>query len=156
MVADYGLSGDVQYHWSLDLAGQRVIVRLDGAVMQILDHDRNLLRTLPNPLTTDDRKRLRDARPAGPPPHVPDTPPSVQRRVSSRGVIMVAGQRSTVGFGHAGPTVTVTAVGDTFQVHDEDRLLVDVPRTSTKPITRFKARKPEPPRTKPTRAGIDN
>jgi hypothetical protein len=56
---------------------------------------------------------------------------------------MVAGQRIQVGFGHAGPTVTVTTAGDSFQVSDDDRLLTEVPRTTVKPIARFKARKPE-------------
>lgn len=140
-----GLAGrqhPVGYH----LAGRRVIVRVDSAAMQILDHDRTLLRTLPNPLAPDDRRRLRDARPAGPPAHVPQTPPTVQRRVSCRGVIMVAGQKITVGYGHAGLTVTVALNDDTYQVYDGDQLLTEAPRTSTKPIARFKARKPEPRR----------
>jgi hypothetical protein len=140
-----GLAGrqrPVGYH----LAGQRVTVRIDGAIMQILDRNRTLLRTLPNPLGPDERRHLRDCRPAGPAPHVPDTPTAVQRRVSCRGAIMVAGQRIHVGFGHAGLIVTVTAVGNSFQIHDEDRLLTEVPQRTTKPIARFKARKPEPPR----------
>ena len=61
---------------------------------------------------------------------------------------MVAGQRIQVGFGHAGRTVTVTAVGDRFQIYDEDRMLTEVPRRTTKPIARFKAGKPEPERLK--------
>jgi len=71
----------------------------------------------------------------------------VQRRVSSRGVIMVAGQRIGVGIGHAGETVTVIAEANHFHVHDDERLLVKVARTGAKPIARFKARKPEPTRT---------
>jgi transposase InsO family protein len=128
------------------LAGRRVTIRFDGAVMQILDHDRTLLRTLPNPLITQDRSRLRDARPAGPAPVLPETPPPIQRRVSSRGVIMVAGQRITVGIEHAGLTVTVATVDEAFHVYDEERLLVGVPRVAAKPVARFKARKPELPR----------
>ena len=62
---------------------------------------------------------------------------------------MVAGQRIQVGIGHAGLTVTVTAVGDSFQVYDEDRLLTEVPQRTTKPVARFKARKPEPQRQGP-------
>jgi hypothetical protein len=142
-----GLAGrqhPVGYH----LAGQRVTVRLNGAIMQILDPDRTLLRTLPNPLTPHDRSRLRDARPAGPWPRVPDTPSTVQRRVSCRGAMMVAGQRIQVGYGHAGLTVTVAVTGNAFHVYDGDVLLAQVADTSTKPIVRFKARKPEPPRPK--------
>jgi hypothetical protein len=148
-----GLAGrqhPIGYH----LAGQRVTVRLDGAIMQILDHDRTLLRSLPNPLQPDDRRKLRDARPSGPAPSVPELPPAIQRRVSCRGAIMVAGQRIQVGFAHAGLTVTVTAAGDRFQVYDDDRVLVEVVRTTTKPIARFKARKPEPPRTTVPTANI--
>jgi hypothetical protein len=140
-----GLAGrahPIGYH----LAGQRVIVRIDGPVMQILDLNRTLLRTLSNPLRADDRRHVRDGRPAGPPPVVPETPAAIERRVSCRGVIMVAGQRITVGIGHAGLTVTVTSVGDSFQIYDEDKLLTEVPRRTTKPIARFKARKPELPR----------
>jgi hypothetical protein len=146
-----GLAGR-QHPVGFHLAGRRVTVRLDGAVMQIVDQDRTLLRTLANPLTSHDRSRLRDARPAGPAPFVPETPPPVQRRVSSRGVIMVAGQRIGVGIGHAGETVTITNEGDRFHVHNDERLLVEVARTTAKPIARFKARKPEPARTKSARS----
>jgi hypothetical protein len=132
----------IGYH----LAGQRVIVRIDGAVMQILDHDHTLLRTLTNPLRPDDQRHVRDGRPAGPAPVVPETPGAIRRRVSCRGVIMVAGQRVSVGIGQAGRTVTVTAVADSFQIYDEDKLLTEVPRRTIKPIARFKARKPELPR----------
>jgi len=148
-----GLAGrqhPIGYH----LAGQRVLVRLDSAIMQILDQNRTLLRTLPNPLTADDRTKLRDARPAGPKPHVPETPPTVQRRVSCRGTIMVAGQRIHIGFGHAGLTVTVAPIDDRFHIYDDERLVADVPRTTTKPIARFKARKPEPPRKNTTAVNI--
>ncbi len=130
----------VGYH----LAGQRVTIRLDGQLMHILDSTRTLLRTLPNPLQPGER--VRDARPGGPPPVIPDNPPTVQRRVSSRGVIMVAGQKIGVGITHAGLTVTVHANDTTFRIYDGDQLLAEVPRTAAKPIARFKARKPEPPR----------
>jgi hypothetical protein len=131
----------VGYH----LAGQRVTVRLDGHIMQLLDTDRTLLRTLPNPIP-DDMHRLRDARPGGPPAHVPPAPAPVQRRVDSRGAIMVASQRIHVGIGHAGLTVTIHTDDATFRVCDGDQVLTEAPRTTTKPIARFKARKPEPSR----------
>jgi hypothetical protein len=57
---------------------------------------------------------------------------------------MVAGQTIGVGVGHAG--LTVTAVGDSFQISDEARLLTEVPHRATTPIARFKARQPELPR----------
>jgi transposase InsO family protein len=133
-----------QHPVGFHLAGTRLTVRLDGAVMQLLDQNRVLLRSLPNPLRPGER--VRDARPGGPPPLVPDNPPTVQRRVSCRGAIVVAGQRIHVGMGHAGLTVTLSTVGDSFQVHDGDKLLLELPRRTTKPIARFKVRKPEPPR----------
>ncbi|WP_413785211.1 helix-turn-helix domain-containing protein [Micromonospora zamorensis] len=34
----------------------------------------------------------------------------------------------------------------TFRVHDGDQILTEVPRTTVKPIARFKVRKPEPSR----------
>jgi hypothetical protein len=66
--------------------------------------------------------------------------------VSSTGVIMVADQRIRVGKANAGLTVTVTTDGDTFRVHHDGRELAQVQRITSKPIARFKARKPEPPR----------
>jgi hypothetical protein len=54
---------------------------------------------------------------ASPPP--PSGPVTVQRRVSSRGGIMVATQKIQVGLIHAGKIVTVTAGDHSF------RLVVD-------------------------------
>ncbi len=55
-------------------AGRRVTVRLDGGVVQILDRERTLRRSLPNPIAIADRRRIRDARRAGPAPSVPRQP----------------------------------------------------------------------------------
>jgi hypothetical protein len=134
-----------QHPIGYQFAGRRVTIRIDGTVMQFLDHtDRTLLRSLPSPLRDSDR--LRDGRPAGPSPVIPDMPPPVQRRVSSRGVVMIAGQKIHVGIGHAATTVTVHTTDSQFHVYDRDQLLIEAARTATKPIARFKARKPEPPR----------
>jgi hypothetical protein len=65
-----GLAG-VQHPIGYHLAGMRVTVRLDRRVMQILDDRRSLLRSLPNPIAAADRRRIRDARPAGPHPLSP-------------------------------------------------------------------------------------
>lgn len=135
-----------QYPIGYHLAGRRITIRLDRGVLHILDADRSLLRSLPNPLTPTEQARVRDARPAGPPPPPSTEPLRIERRVSSRGVLVIAGQRIHVGIGHAGRTVTVEDAGDTFRIHDRDQVLTEVPRTSTKNIARFKARKPEPPR----------
>ena len=140
-----GLAGrqhPVGYH----LAGRRVIARLDHGVLHLLDQDRTVLRSLPNPLSAADLARLRDARPAGPAPTPPTSLLRVDRRISSRGSLSVAGQRIQVGIGHAGRTVTVEQADTSFRVYDADQLLIEVVRTTTKTIARFKARKPEPPR----------
>ncbi|WP_416904443.1 hypothetical protein [Micromonospora echinospora] len=138
-----GLAGrqhPVGYHF----AGRHVTIRLDRGLMQITT-DGVLLRSLPNPLATAEIARIR---PAGPPPQPAAQPLGVEHRVSSRGTLVVAGQRIHVGIRHAGATLTVEAAEITFRIHD-DHVLTQVPRTTLKPITRFKARKPEPLRGAP-------
>jgi hypothetical protein len=105
-----------------------------------------LLRSLPNPLTRTELARVRDARPAGPPPTPAPEPLRVQRRVSCRGALVIAGQRIQAGMAHAGRTVTVETTDNTFRVYDGDELITEAARTTTKNIARFKVRKPEPPR----------
>jgi hypothetical protein len=80
----------------------------------------------------------------------------VDRRISSRGSISVAGQRIQVGIGHGGRTVTVEQADTSFRVYDADQLLTEVTRTTTKTIARFKARKPEPPRQRQLPLGQPN
>ncbi|MEU4331200.1 hypothetical protein AB0F48_38910 [Nonomuraea dietziae] len=105
-----------------------------------------LLRTLPNPLTTTEMARLRDARPAGPERQPALEPVQVQRRVSSRGQLAIAGQRIRVGIGHAGATVTVEDTNGTFRISHAGQVIAEVAGTTTKPIARFKVRKPQHPR----------
>jgi hypothetical protein len=69
-----------------------------------------------------------------------------ERRVSSRGAITIARQRIHIGIVHAGRTLTVESADHTFRIYDGDQLLAETGRTTTKPIARFKVRKPEPPR----------
>jgi len=135
-----------QHPIGYQFAGQRVSIRIDGRLMQIISANGVLLRSLPNPLTPADHIRIRDARPAGPPPRPSTEPVRVQRRVSCRGALVVAGQRIHVGMVHAGRTVTVEAADHTFRVYDGDEQLTEVARTTLKPIGRFKVRKPEPRR----------
>jgi hypothetical protein len=59
-----GRQHPIGYH----LAGRRVTIRLDRGVLHLLDADRIVLRSLPNPLTPTEQTRIRDARPAGPSP----------------------------------------------------------------------------------------
>jgi hypothetical protein len=139
-----GLAGrqhPVGYHF----AGRRVTVRIDRGLLQLVA-DGTLLRSLPNPLSRAELTRIRDARPAGPAPLPTPQPLRVERRVSSRGAIVVAGQRIQAGLDHAGQTLTVEAGDTTLRVYDEDgSILVEAPRTTSKSIARFKVRKPEPP-----------
>jgi transposase InsO family protein len=143
LIALAGRQHPIGYH----LAGRRVTARLDRGVLHVLDTDRALLRSLPNPLDPPEQARIRDARPAGPPPVPAAEALRVDRRVSSRGSIAIAQQKIHLGIGHAGRTVTVEDADTTFRIYHGDQLLADVPRTTTQPIARFKVRKPEPPRT---------
>ena len=129
----------------IQFAGRRVTVRIDRGVLQLAT-DGVLLRSLPNPLTTVEQARIRDARPAGPAPQPTPEPLRVERRISCRGSLTVARQRIHVGMAHAGRTVAVETADTTFRVYDGDELLTEVARTTTRPIARFKVRKPEPPR----------
>jgi hypothetical protein len=140
-----GLAGR-QHPVGIHFAGRRVTVRIDRGLLQVADQG-TLLRSLPNPLTPAELGRIRDARPAGPPPVPATEPPRVERRVSSRGALVIAGQRVQAGMVHAGRTLSVEAADHTIRVYENDgTVLVEVPRTTTKSIARFKVRKPEPPR----------
>ena len=88
------------------------------------------------------------ARPAAPaagrPPRrarpLPQSRPSIQRKVSSRGGIQVARQRIQVGFSHAGQTVTIELGDTTLRVTGQHgELVTTIPRTGNGEITRFKA-----------------
>jgi hypothetical protein len=139
-----GLAGrqhPVGYHF----AGRRVTVRLDGGLLQLIDQG-VLLRRLPNPLTLAEQARLRDARPAGPPPQPATQPVRVQRRVSCRGALTVARQRIHIGIHHAGRTLDIEEADTSWRIYHGDQLIIEVPRTTSSTIARFKVRKPEPPR----------
>ena len=76
-----------------ELAGQPVMLRMDGTQMGFISHDGTLLRTVP----AGDLPRLRGARRASTKPPAPAGPVTMQRRTSQRGWIMVATQRIQVG-----------------------------------------------------------
>jgi hypothetical protein len=105
-----------------------------------------LLRSLPNPLTAADLAGIPDARPAGPPPQPAPEPVRVDRRVSSRGALVIARQRIHIGMVHAGRPLTVEDADHIFRIYDSNELIAEVARTTTKPIARFKVRIPEPRR----------
>ena len=131
--------GRAQVQAGFPLAGQRVTLRLQGEVMQVIS-DGILVRTLPSPVPLGALARLRGARVAGPPPQVVIGPIEVQRRVSKRGGMMVAGQRVQVGLVHARAIVTVLVDDTTLTVLNEDgEVLKVVARTTSEEVIRFKA-----------------
>ena len=109
-----------------------------GPVAHILANG-NTVRTVACPVPQPARHRLRGARAgtAGP-PQLP-APPTVRRRVSSRGAIMIGGQRIQVGLPHAGKTAEITIGSDTYQITIEDRITLTAPRTTSRDIRRHKA-----------------
>jgi len=120
------------------LAGQRARIRLDGQLMHVITQDGVLWRTLPCPIPPGQRHRLQGVRLAGPAP-LPDTAPVVQRRVSSRGGIQVAGQKIQVGMTHARKIVTVVPETNTFRLVIDGDTVATVPRTTSHEIGRYKA-----------------
>ena len=122
-----GRQHPIGYHF----AGRRLTVRLDHGLLQLVQ-DGMLLRSLPNPLTPSELARIRDARPAGPPPQPAAEPVQVERRVSSRGAITIARQRIHIGIVHAGRTLTVESADHTFRIYDGDQLLAETGRMTTK------------------------
>ena len=133
-----GLAG-AQVNVGYQLAGQRVTLRMDGTQMMVITSDGELARTMPCPVPAGDRYRLRGARKAAPPSLPPSGPVTVQRRVSSRGGIMVATQKIQVGLIHAGKIVTVAAGDHAFRLIIDGQVVGVVPRTTTSEIHRYKA-----------------
>jgi hypothetical protein len=133
-----GLAG-AQVSVGYQLAGQRVTLRMDGTQMMVITSDGELARTMPCPVPAGDRHRLQGARKAAASAPPPSGPVTVQRRVSSRGGIMVATQKIQVGLIHAGKTVTVTAEDHAFRLVVDGQVVGVVPRTTTSEIHRYKA-----------------
>jgi transposase InsO family protein len=133
-----GLAG-AQVSVGYQLAGQRVTLRMDGTQMMVITSDGELARTMPCPVPAGDRHRLRGARKAAASAPPPSGPVTVQRRVSSRGGIMVATQKIQVGLIHAGKIVTVTAGDHAFRLAVDGQAVGVVPRTTTSEIHRYKA-----------------
>ena len=122
------------------LAGRRVSIRIEEATLMFFDPDtRELLRTRPSPLTWDQARTMRGARPAGPPPRPSTEPVTAQRRASNTGVIMVAGQKIALGRIHAGQVVTVHVATDTITIDLDDQDTRTVRRTTTQPVRSIKA-----------------
>jgi hypothetical protein len=80
------------------LGGRPVSIRIDAQTLTFFDPaSRQLLRARPNPLSWDQVRRLRGARPAGPPPRATTEPVTVQRPASATSVILVARQKIALG-----------------------------------------------------------
>jgi hypothetical protein len=128
------------------LGGRRVSIRIDDTTLMFFDPDtRELLRTRPNPLTYDQARRLRGARPAGPPPRPSVEPVTAQRRASNSGVITVAGQKLALGRDHAHTVVTVHVAEHTITVDLDDGGQRTFRRTTTQPVRSHKAQRPAHP-----------
>jgi hypothetical protein len=130
--------GDHIISAGLPLAGQRVTLRLDGPVAHIIAGG-VLVRTVACPVPPEARPRLRGARPgSAQPPRLPE-PLIVTRRISSRGSVMVGGQKIQVGLAHAGKTVQVSVGPDTFQITAGPGITVTAARKTSRDIRRHKA-----------------
>jgi transposase InsO family protein len=125
------------------LGGRRVGIRIEPATLMFYDlATRELLRTRKNPLTPQQVKRLRGARPAGPPPRPSAEPVRVQRRASNTGVIMVVGQKIALGRIHKHQTVAVLVSGTTLAVEFADGDVRVIRRTATQPVRSIKGQRP--------------
>ena len=136
-----------RYHIAAEiLGGQLVSIRIEQNTLMFFDPaTRVLLRTRPSPLTWDQARLLRGARPAGPPPRPSAEPVTVQRRASNTGVIMVVGQKIALGRIHARQVITVHVAEHTITI-DLDGGTRTIRRTTTDPVRRIKAQRPSQPR----------
>jgi hypothetical protein len=133
-----GLAGD-QVSVGIQLAGQRVTLRMEGPLMAVIGSDGMLLRTMACPVPADRRSRLRGARRARSLPPQPGGPITAHRRVSSRGGLMVPRQKIHAGMVHAGKTATVICENNHFRVVIDGETAAMVPRTTTSEVHRYKA-----------------
>lgn len=125
------------------LAGRQVTIRVEESTLMFFDPGtRVLLRTRPSPLTWEQARQLRGARPAGPPPRPSAEPVTVQRRASNTGVIMVAGQKIALGRIHAGQIVTAHVAEATIAIDLDDHDTRVIRRTTTQPVRSIKAHRP--------------
>jgi hypothetical protein len=122
------------------LGGRRVCVRVEQNTLMFFDPlTRELLRTRPSPLTWDQARQMRGARPAGPPPRPSAEPVTAQRVASNTGVIMIAGQKIALGRIHARQIVTVHVAADTITIDLASDDTRTVRRTTTQPVRSIKA-----------------
>lgn len=87
----------------------------------------------------DQARRLRGSRPAGPPPRPSTEPVRVQRRASNTGMIMVCGQKVSLGRAYRHETLTIWVSVTTLAIElDDDKTRV-VRRTTSLPVRNVKA-----------------
>lgn len=125
------------------LAGRRVGVRIEQNLLMFYDLEtRELLRTRPNPLTTEQAQNLRGARPAGPPPRPSTEPVRVQRRASNTGCVMVCGQKVHLGRTYKHRTLTIAVSETTLAIELDDGETRVIRRTTSAPPRSIKADRP--------------
>ncbi|MGF0115465.1 IS481 family transposase [Promicromonospora sp. Marseille-Q5078] len=131
------------------LAGRRVGIYIeDGRPLLFFDPGtRELLRSRPNPLGPVAAMRLQRALPPGLPPRPSIEPITVQRRPSATGVIVVAGQKISLGRTHAGATVTVHVAETTLAIELPDGETTIIARTTTTPVRSIKGQRPRTAKT---------
>jgi hypothetical protein len=129
-------------------AGSSIAFWADATVVHLLANGVRL-KTVPSRLTVARLQRLlaEGARPAGSPP-IPSSeagdPIEVDRLDGGTGLISLAGRQHPIGYHFAGRRLTVRLDHGLLQLVQQ--LLAETGRTTTKPIARFKVRKPQPPR----------
>jgi len=93
---------------ALDIGAAEFGNAIEEAILMFFgSQTRELLRTRPNPLTWEQARARRGARPAGRPPRPSAEPVTVQRRAGNTGVIMVAGRKIALGRIYCAQIVTV-------------------------------------------------
>lgn len=121
-----------------DTAGTRITLRIEGGLIHAIAGN-HVIKTLPNPLISNDNRRLTRVRRATTLLPPPSGPQRVHRKVPIDGVVMVDGQRLPVGRTHAGTILTVVVEDHHFRVLDGPTKLSLHAGTTTKPIRNFNA-----------------
>ncbi len=127
------------------LGGRAVSIRIDGETLSFFDPtSRELLRVRPNPLSSEEVRRLRGLRPAGPPPRPAVEPVRVQRRISTQGTIMVCRQVVSLGRTYAGQTVAVHVAETTITVELDGQVRVTLHLQLAYPLVLLAHLAPQP------------
>lgn len=122
-----------------ELANRPITVRLDGHLLQAV-HDGLLAKSLPPPFAAGERPRLVGARVAATQPPPAPAAVSVERKVPTDGVVMVARQRLRVGLTYAGRIVSIYVEDTHFRVTYEGAEISLHVRKDQHPVTRWKAK----------------